>query len=47
MYGEAADFSRWNYSDRRQVRLTVTYRFNATRSKYKGTGAAKEEINRL
>lgn len=47
MYGEAADFSRWNYNDRRQVRLTVTYRFNATRSTYKGTGAAKEEINRL
>lgn len=47
MYGEAADFSKWNYSDRRQVRLTMTYRFNATRSKYKGTGAAREEINRL
>lgn len=31
----------------RQVKLTVTYRFNMTKSKYKGTGAANEEIRRL
>lgn len=31
----------------RKVRLTVVYRFNATRSKYKGTGAANDELRRL
>lgn len=47
LYGEESDFTKWNYNDTRQVRLTLTYRFNSTRSKYKGTSAAKEEINRL
>lgn len=31
----------------RSVSLSVLYRFNATRSKYKGTGAANNEIRRL
>lgn len=31
----------------RKVKLTVIYRFNATRSKYKGTGAANDELRRL
>ena len=31
----------------RSVSLSVLYRFNATRSKYKGTGAANDEIKRL
>lgn len=38
------------YSDTynsRSVSLSVLYRFNATRSKYKGTGAANDEIKRL
>ncbi|WP_455632690.1 outer membrane beta-barrel family protein [Parabacteroides sp.] len=47
MYAADRSVTKWNYSDSRQVRLTVTYRFNATRSKYKGSGAANEVINRL
>lgn len=40
-------FDKWNYSDTRSVRLTVRYKFNSARSKYSGTGAANEELNRL
>lgn len=47
LYGTSMTFDKWNYSDFRQVRFTVRYKFNATRSKYKGTGAAQEEIQRL
>ena len=36
-----------NYSDTRGIRLQVTYNFNTTRSKYKGTGAGNAEKNRL
>ena len=31
----------------RSFALTVTYNFNAKRSKYKGTGAGNEEKSRL
>ena len=31
----------------RSISLTVTYNFNATRSRYKGTGAGNEEKKRL
>ncbi len=47
IYGEYMQFDKWNYSDTRSVRLTVRYKFNATRSKYNGTGAANDELNRL
>jgi len=33
--------------DSREVYLTLRYKFNLTRSKYKGTGAGSSEINRL
>lgn len=46
-YGEIMNFDKWNYNDSRQVRLRVAYRFNATRSKYKGTGAGADEKARL
>ena len=36
-----------NYSMSRGIRLQVTYNFNTTRSKYKGTGAGNAEKNRL
>lgn len=42
--------SRTNYEtiyDSRKMMLSVTYRFNATRSKYKGAGAANDELRRL
>lgn len=31
----------------RQVSLTVRYKFNTTRSKYKGTGAGESQKNRM
>ena len=36
-----------NHSMTRGISLQVTYNFNTTRSKYKGTGAGNEEKNRL
>ena len=36
-----------NYSMTHGIRLQVTYNFNTTRSKYKGTGAGNAEKNRL
>lgn len=47
IYGDHAEFDKWNYGDTRNIRLTVNYKFNSTRSKYRGTGAANEELNRL
>ena len=46
-YGEIMTFDKWTYNDSRQVRLRVSYRFNASRSKYKGTGAGEDEKARL
>lgn len=45
--GQYLHFLRDNYSDSRYVSLTVRYTFNATRSKYKGTGAGNDEKSRL
>jgi len=36
-----------NRYDTREIELTLRYRFNAAKSKYKGTGAGVGEINRL
>jgi len=36
-----------NHSTTRGISLQVTYNFNTTKSKYKGTGAGNEEKNRL
>ena len=46
-YGYSVTFDKWNYSDSQNIQFTATYRFNTTRSKYKGTGAGNEEKNRL
>lgn len=42
-----AVFEQSGMGDTRCVRLTVRYRFNAVRSKYKGKGAAADQLNRL
>lgn len=47
IYGYSATYDKWNYSDSQYIQLTATYRFNSTRSKYKGTGAGNAEKNRL
>lgn len=36
-----------NYYDRREFSVTVRYKFNATKSKYKGTGAGQSQKNRI
>ncbi len=45
--GITMTFDKDCYHDERCVSLSITYRFNASASKYKGTGAANEELNRL
>lgn len=47
MYGIGATVGKDSYNYTRRAGLTVTYNFNATRSKYKGTGAGNEEKSRL
>lgn len=37
-------FSQW---DTRELQLTVRYKFNTARNRYKGTGAGQGEINRM
>jgi hypothetical protein len=39
-------FDKWNDGGRRTLKLTVTYRFNQTKSKYKGE-ASTDELKRL
>lgn len=43
---QCINFYEDTYNSRR-VEMSVTYRFNSTRSKYRGEGAANEEIRRL
>lgn len=38
---------QWNYSDTRKMVLTVRYKFNSSRNKYKGTGAGQEQKSRM
>lgn len=45
-YGQTRQVSH-NTSTSRGVRLTVTYYFNPSKSKYKGRGAANEDLKRL
>ena len=47
LYGTSMRHKKWNYSDTQSVKLTVSYRFNQTNSKYKGTGAGNDEKYRL
>ncbi len=46
-YGANIYFNKNNYSDTRNVSITVSYNFNSDDSKYKGTGAGNDEKNRL
>ena len=46
-YTESMETQYIGIYDSRQFVLTVTYKFNTSRSKYKGTGAGQAEKNRL
>ena len=47
VYNHQVKLWQGNYYDRRRFVATVRYKFNTTRSKYKGTGAGNDEKNRL
>ena len=47
VYNHQVKLWQGNYYDRRQFVATIRYKFNTTRSKYKGTGAGNDEKNRL
>jgi hypothetical protein len=47
MYGQSIINTKDCYEYTRRIGITVTYNFNVSRSKYKGTGAGNAEKNRL
>lgn len=47
MYNDAVRIVQTNYSPGRSVMLTLQYRFNATRDRYRGTGAGNTEKSRF
>lgn len=47
MYAGSMQTEQISWYDSRQFMLTLRYKFNTTRSKYKGTGAGNDEKNRL
>ena len=47
LYNSRMELWQLNRYDSRELEITVRYRFNAARSKYKGTGAGESEIGRF
>ena len=47
LYDSQMELYQLNRYDSREFELTVRYKFNSTKNKYKGTGAGEAEINRL
>lgn len=47
IYNKQMNMDVANASDSREIRLTLRYKFNASKSKYKGKGAAGDELKRL
>ena len=47
MYNDAVRIVQRDYSPGRSVMLTLQYRFNTTRDRYRGTGAGNSEKSRL
>jgi len=47
MYSDAVQFAQKNLSPGRSVMLTLQYRFNTTRDRYRGTGAGNSEKSRF
>lgn len=47
MYGDHVTLHKDSYNCDRSIGVRVTYKFNATRSKYKGSGAGNDEKRRL
>lgn len=47
LYNAQMELYQMNRYDSRQLELSVRYKFNTARSKYKGTGSGQSEINRM
>ena len=47
MYSNAVQIVQKNFSPGRSVMLTLQYRFNTTRDRYRGTGAGNTEKSRF
>ena len=47
VYNQQVQLYQGNYYDRRRFVVTLRYKFNTTRSKYKGEGAGNDEKNRF
>lgn len=47
IFGDHVTLNKDCYNCNRSVVLRVTYKFNAIRSKYKGSGAGKDERRRF
>lgn len=47
LFNKQMQLYQYNTYDTREVRITLRYKFNTAKSKYKGTGAAGDEIRRL
>ena len=47
LYSDAVQIMQTNYSPGRSVMLTLQYRFNTTRDRYRGTGAGNTEQSRF
>ena len=47
LYCDRIQADQFGWGDSREFEITVRYKFNTTRSKYKGTGAGNEEKERL
>lgn len=47
LYSDAVQIAQKNFSPGRSVMLTLQYRFNTTRDRYRGTGAGNSEKSRL
>ena len=47
MYSDAVQIVQKNFSTGRSVMLTLQYRFNTTRDRYRGTGAGNSEKSRF
>ena len=47
MYNDAVQLVQKNFTSGRSVMLTLQYRFNATRDRYRGTGAGNAERSRF
>lgn len=46
-YNDRLDLFQYSEFDSRRLELTVRYKFNTTRNRYKGAGAGDSEINRM